>query len=199
MNLFLWNVADMADPKEHEELLAGVPEWRREKILRYLLPSDRKLSLGAWRLLEKALELNGLAASDVTIGQNGKLQCGKLHFNLSHSVDMALCVVSDVPVGCDIEKVKKAPNEVAEHTFTANERKYLAAGCDEAECNHRFFKVWTIKESYLKMTGEGIQLPLTRVEIDFDTMSILRDGQVQPCAVQNFSLGEYEISICEWK
>jgi 4'-phosphopantetheinyl transferase len=198
MNLYLQNVATLPDPKENKAILSGIPKWRKEKILKYLLPCDRKLSLGAWRLLEKALELNGNSAKNVTIGNNGKLKCNNLNFNLSHSADMVLCAVGDVPIGCDIEKVVDAPFEVAEHYFKAKECQYIADGCSDNEKCRRFFRLWTMKESYLKMTGEGMSLSPQRIEVDLNTLTIFRDAVPQSCKLQNFSLDNYEISICEY-
>jgi 4'-phosphopantetheinyl transferase len=199
MNLYLQNVSALPDPKENKAMLLGIPEWRKAKILKYLLPCDRKLSLGAWRLLEKALELNGCSAKDVTIDDNGKPKCNNLNFNLSHSSDMVLCTVGNVPIGCDIEKVVDAPFEVAEHYFKTKERQYIAEGLGENEKSRRFFRLWTMKESYLKMTGEGMSVSPERIEIDLNTLTVLRDSVPQPCSLQNFSLDNYEISICEYQ
>lgn len=199
MNLYLQNVAAMPDPKENKDMISDIPEWRKEKILKYLLPCDRKLSVGAWRLLERALELNGSSAKDVTIDNNGKLKCNNLNFNLSHCADMVLCTVGNVPIGCDIEKVVDAPFEVAEHYFKAKELRYISDGCGDKEKSRRFFRLWTMKESFLKMTGEGTSLSLEHIEIDLNTLTILRDTVPQPCSLQNFSIDNYEISICEYK
>jgi 4'-phosphopantetheinyl transferase len=198
MNLYLQNVATLPDPKENKDMLSGIPKWRKEKILKYLLPCDRKLSFGAWRLLEKALELNGNSAKDVTIGNNGKLKINNLNFNLSHSADMVLCAVGDAPIGCDIEKVVDAPFEVAEHYFKIKERQYIAKGLSDNEKCRRFFRLWTMKESYLKMTGEGMSLSPERIEVDLNTLTIFRDNVPQPCNLQNFTFNDYEISICEY-
>jgi 4'-phosphopantetheinyl transferase len=197
MNVYLQDVTFLPDPKDNKAMLSKIPAWRREKILSFLRPGDRKLSLGAWQLLEKALELNGALAEDVTIDKNGKLQCGNLNFNLSHSVDMVLCVVGDAPIGCDIEKVVDAPFEVAEHYFKPKERRYIAEGSNDNEKCRRFFRLWTMKESYLKMTGSGMSVSLSHIEVDLNTFTLLYDNIPQPCNLQSFSLGNYEISICE--
>lgn len=196
MEYYLRDVTSLPDPREKDAALSGIPGWRQEQILKYLRPSDRKLCLGAWRLLEDTLEGHGFSADDVTIGENGKLECQGVYFNLSHSVDMALCVISSVPVGCDIEKVADAPMEIAQHVFCERERDYIAGGQREEERDHRFFRLWTMKESYMKMTGEGMNLSPERIEIAFDTWTVLRDSVPQSCILQNVTLDEYEISIC---
>jgi 4'-phosphopantetheinyl transferase len=111
---------------------------------------------------------------------------------------MVLCAIGDEPIGCDIEKVVDAPFEVAEHYFKIKERQYIAEGLSDNEKCRRFFRLWTMKESYLKMTGEGMSVSPERIEVDLNTLTILRDNTPQPCNLQNFTLNDYEISICEY-
>ena len=196
MNYYLLDASALPDPKEDEAALTGIPKRRRDYILRYLRPCDRKLSLGAWRLMESSLKRHGFSAKSVIIGKNGKPECEGIYFNLSHSADMVLCVISDTPVGCDIEKVTDAPMEVAEHYFSEKECRYIAAAQNTADADRRFFRLWTMKESYMKMTGEGMSLSPDRLETDPEGLTILRDGILQSCALQNSAVDDYEVSIC---
>ena len=196
MNYYLLDASVLPDPKEDKTVLAGIPDWRCAHILRYLRLRDRKLSLGAWRLMESSLKRHGFSAENVIIGKNGKPECEGVYFNLSHSVDMVLCAVSDAPVGCDIEKVTDAPMEVAERYFSENERRYIADATNSADSDRRFFRLWTMKESYMKMTGEGMSLSPDRLETDPDGLTILRDGVMQSCVLHNRVIDNYEISIC---
>lgn len=196
MDYYLRHVNFLPDPKESNAVLQGIPGWRIEYILRYLRACDRKLSLGAWRLMEETLKQHGFSAENVTIGLNGKPECEGVYFNLSHSGDIVLCVISDVPVGCDLEKVTDAPLEVADRYFSERERRYIDKARNHPEINRRFFRLWTMKESYMKMTGEGVNISPERIEIDLDTMTVLRDGVLQSCTLKNISYEDYEISIC---
>lgn len=196
MEYYLRHVHSLPDPRENRAVLQGIPDWRIEYILRYLRACDRKLSLGAWRLMEEALEKHGLPTENVTIGLNGKPECEGAYFNLSHSDDTVLCAVSDIPVGCDIEKVTDVPLEVADRYFSERERRYIDEAQNLPEVNRRFFRLWTMKESYLKMTGEGMDISPERIEIDLDTLTVLRDGVMQSCTLENISHEDYEISIC---
>ena len=199
MNYYLLDASTLPDPKEDEAALTGIPKWRRDYILRYLRPCDRKLSLGAWRLMESSLKRHGFSAENVIIGKNGKPECEGVYFNLSHSIDMVLCAVSDTPVGCDIEKVTDAPMEVAEHYFSEMECRYISTAPNSADADRRFFRLWTIKESYMKMTGEGMSLSPERIEINIDELTVMRDGVLQSCELQNSAIEDYEISVCQRK
>lgn len=69
---------------------------------------------------------------------------------------------SDCEVGCDIEKNADAPLEVADRFFYSKEAEYIKTEDDK---NRAFFTLWTLKESYMKMTGRGMSLPLDSFEV----------------------------------
>ena len=196
MDFYLLDAAKLPDPMADKTALTDIPGWRCDYILRYLRACDRRLSLGAWRLMEETLERHGFSAADVKIGKNGKPECEGIYFNLSHSGEMVLCAISDSPVGCDIERVTDAPMEVAEGYFSKKERRYIADARSAEEINRRFFRLWTIKESYMKMTGEGMSLSPERIEVNIGGISVARDGELQACEVINRAVDDYEISLC---
>jgi 4'-phosphopantetheinyl transferase len=198
IKVYLQMITSLADPKEDMSLLSGIPEWRQKKILSYAHPGDRKLCYGAWKLLERAFSSCDAATHQVTIGENGKPVCPGVNFNLSHSEDAVLCVVSDgdTPIGCDIEKIGTAPAKTAGRYFSQKEQEYVASALTDDERNRRFFKLWTMKESYLKMTGEGMNCSPRRIEVDLDSLTVFRDGQPQNCRLRNFTAEQYEISVC---
>ena len=189
-------VGTLPDPKENETALAGIPAWRRQYILRCQNAPERKRRLGAWLLLQRNLAALGLSDEAVRRGANGKPECEGIYFNLSHSGEMALCAVSDRPVGCDIEKIRPMPKGVAVRYYSAEERRYIAEGQAMGETDRRFFRIWTMKESYMKMTGEGLSLSPERIAADLNNMTILRDQAPQPCRLQNDSSDAYEWSVC---
>ena len=192
----LADVSILPDPLADESALAGIPAWRRDYILRYRRAEDRRRSLGAWRLMERMLTERGFRAQDVSVDARGKPRCDGIFFSLSHAGELALCAVSDAPVGCDIERVKDAPLEIAPRAFAPGERAYLNAARDDGEVQRRFFALWTLKESYMKMTGEGLGLAPERLEIRLSALRLLRDGVEQPCALFHAARGEYELSLC---
>lgn len=195
MEYYLRNVAPLPDPKEDNTVLEGIPDWRRDYILKYMRPCDRKLSLGVWMLLEDALRQHGFSADKVIVGANGKPECKGIYFNVSHSGEFALCAVSDAPVGCDVEKVTDAPMEIAERYFSERECQYIEDATSVEDRNRRFFRLWTMKESYVKMTGEGMGVSPDRVEIDLDTLTVYRDSIPQSCMLKNLSHEDYEITL----
>ena len=94
-------------------------------------------------------------------GAEGKpyLKVGRVHFNLSHSNNWAvLAVTSAGPVGVDLEHTGKSISRQAlvERFFNPEEKRSFAAA-SVARRNRQFFRLWTRKESLLKLSGLGWQ------------------------------------------
>ena len=60
-----------------------------------------------------------------------------IHFNISHAGNYIACVVSDQPVGIDIELINPVDIKVAERFFTSDETAYIKDG----EQEQRFYEV----------------------------------------------------------
>ncbi len=81
-------------------------------------------------------------------------QCPDHHFSLSHSGGLALCALSDAPVGADIEVIRPRRPGLPAYVFKGAEYdRWLALGGDWAA----FCALWTEKESIVKYTGEGLK------------------------------------------
>ncbi|MFO7817394.1 MAG: 4'-phosphopantetheinyl transferase superfamily protein [Desulfovibrionales bacterium] len=91
---------------------------------------------------------------------------GNFDFNLSHSGDYVVLAVSNRRVGVDIEKVKPIDLEVSRECFHKKEIAYLYAGSQD-ELN-RFYRIWTLKESFVKAVGRGLSYPLKSFYFLFD-------------------------------
>ena len=196
VKVFLLNVNELPDPKECPEVLSGLEEKRIEKIMRYRQEKDRKQSLGAGILLKKCLNERGISVDEIRYGEHGKPEVEGCFFNLSHSQDMAVCVISDSLVGCDIERINSERKGIAERFFTENEIQYLNQ-FDEKAQNVEFYRLWTMKESYLKMTGEGTSFPLNRVEFKIgECVEVYRDGKLCECHIKEYDIDGYKLTIC---
>ena len=76
------------------------------------------------------------------------------HFNVSHSGGLALCALSDAPVGADIEVVRPRQAKLADYVLQGEARaRYQALGGDWGA----FYTLWTERESILKYTGAGLR------------------------------------------
>jgi 4'-phosphopantetheinyl transferase len=96
----------------------------------------------------------------------------KIAFNMSHSENMALFGITKCSsVGIDIEYIRPIIDidSLIKRFFTQNEY-ILINSLKKDEKLKKFFDIWTLKESYLKATGEGIA-GLKNIEVSFDIKS----------------------------
>lgn len=88
-----------------------------------------------------------------------------LHFNLSHSGDMAVLAVSDrYHVGVDIEEILPLREDVAGRFFSAMERQALRFVPPEKYLG-AFYRCWTRKEAFVKAHGAGLSFPLDAFDV----------------------------------
>ena len=194
MELYRVNIKNLEDPLENQKLLELVDSKRKNKVVRYRMPDDRKRSLGAGILIKKILNENGLSENSLKYSENEKPFADNLFFNISHSSDYVVGVVSDCDVGCDIERISAAPLEVAERYFCPGELAYIKAAENKDKA---FFTLWTLKESYMKMTGQGMSLPLDSFEIVPRAGGFtLEKPPENHCFFKTVEFEDYLFSIC---
>ena len=76
-----------------------------------------------------------------------------VYFNISHSGNSVACAVSQNEIGCDIQAKTEFNEKIAKRYFCQSEYDLLQLTKDKSAI---FFKLWTLKESVLKFSGEGI-------------------------------------------
>lgn len=95
-----------------------------------------------------------------------KLNGNNLCFNLSHSQNYALYVMSlNNSIGVDLEGISPKTDVVslAQRFFSPSEFAVIESAPPEQQ-QQLFFRYWTCKEAYLKATGTGLK-DLQKVEI----------------------------------
>ncbi|MBE9227692.1 4'-phosphopantetheinyl transferase superfamily protein [Phormidium sp. LEGE 05292] len=82
----------------------------------------------------------------------------RLCFNVSHSHGLAVYAIAlNRAVGIDLEHLRDITDvqQLAERFFSKSESTLINA-LPESQQKQLFFRFWTIKEAYLKATGEGL-------------------------------------------
>jgi 4'-phosphopantetheinyl transferase len=104
---------------------------------------------------------------EIEAGAGGKPRVdGGPFFNLAHCGELAVFALGPAEVGVDVERVRplRDRDRVAAEVFTPRERSALDTVAAERR-DEAFAVGWTRKESYLKARGDGLGIPLQRLEV----------------------------------
>ena len=199
--LYAADVTALKDADLYRLAYTAATPARREKTDRFRFEKDRQLSLGAEALLRHALRCAGFdaASTDFTYGAEKKpyLRDGGLFFNLSHSGIWAVCAVAGCEVGCDVEQVAPIDLKLARR-FLPEEAEDIYAQPTEAEKLDLFYRYWTLKESFMKATGLGLQLPLDAFRIvRGEKISVVQSVDDRAFSFREFTaLSGYKCALC---
>jgi 4'-phosphopantetheinyl transferase len=149
------------DDLAHFDFEAALPylsAQRREQALQFKFELGRKTSAAVYLLLCKGLrEEYGITEPPVfEFGEHGKPSIvghPDIHFNMSHCREAAICVLSNRPVGVDVESVREFHESLVRYTMNDEEVRQI----EQAERpDVEFIRLWTMKEAVLKHSGRGI-------------------------------------------
>lgn len=201
--LFIASIRTLDDPVFYKQAYDAMSIQRKEKIDHYHGSDDKKRSIASELLIKEALnskvyELDELVHEFGPYGKPYLLNCPDFHFSVSHSNDYVILAVSDKEIGCDIEKLRKYDLNVAKRFFTTEEYQELLNCENEEERKKLFFRLWTMKESYIKYTGEGLHCPLDSflIETDADGNRIINKDNKTLFLSESDILNDYFISVC---
>ena len=150
---------------DFEAVLPLLSEQRQELALKFKHEQGRKTCAAAYLLLCEALRKEyGIIEKPVfEYGEHGKpfiIGHPEIHFNLSHCREAAICVISDRPVGVDIESIREYKESLVRYTMNDSEVMRITRSSYPAL---EFTRLWTMKEAVLKCSGEGIRSDLKTV------------------------------------
>lgn len=142
------------------ESLDRLPSWRRAEAEAYRQPIDTLQSATAYMLLCRLLgEATGQekASPLFAYGAEGKPYLPEypyLHFNMSHCRRAVMCMLSNAPVGCDVEEIPFGIDyDVMSLCFSSLERERI---CQAERPTVEFTRLWTQKEALAKLHGTGL-------------------------------------------
>lgn len=166
-----WMATDAVAAADQERWIRLLGRSERIRAGRFRFAEDRRDFIAAHALLRSLLTfylLRPPAAWRFTTGRAGKPRLAKtlgpphVDFNLSHTRGLvAAAIAAHGIVGVDVEKIdpEKADSAVADANFAAEELAILRA-TPESQRSICFFRLWTLKEAYLKAIGAGLATPL---------------------------------------
>lgn len=204
-NVIYWtDIVDFPDPAEEPVILDGLTPQMVDKILSLKQIISRKQCLCSCLMQKYVAESHGKSVADIIIGEHGKPLLEGVHFNVSHSRNLVVCAVSDIPVGCDVERIKQAPLHLEKKYFHPEEISFRDELSPDDSPDKAFFRLWCAKESYLKMTGEGLSFGLKNIKVCLTTNKlnrslVFREGNILTDLPKEIFLPDYEnyvIFVC---
>lgn len=167
-------IADISD-LTCEDLKNKVCSQRIEYADKYKFEIDRRRSLAVEALLNVALRYEGYEGDfPVRVGHEDNWKpyfmdkiaikgYDKVYFSLSHSGNYVAVAIGDSPIGIDIEEIKGHTSLIEEKYFSDEEKLLMNTDPDGAEAG--FFRIWTLKEAFLKAVGAGLKYGIGEVHV----------------------------------
>ncbi|MDE6595118.1 MAG: 4'-phosphopantetheinyl transferase superfamily protein [Oscillospiraceae bacterium] len=157
-------------------------------------PEQHKI---AYALLDEVLKKHfGIISYTIEKNENGKpflLEFPDVHFNISHCDGLAVCGISDKEIGVDAELIKGYNSKAMKRIFSAEEQSMIEASENP---DTDFFKIWTLKESLCKFTGEGIFSGLSEYSFDLSQDNPICRKAADKIFTQKIIEKKWVISVC---
>lgn len=148
-----------------------LPLAERDRYERFRVESARRQYLAARGLVRMALSRYRLVAPKswrFDSNEYGRpfirdALADDLHFNLTHTDGFVACAVAtSYSIGIDVERLDREVDHLglAPTVFASTEVAQVEAVTDATMRNRMFFRLWTLKEAYIKARGMGLSIPL---------------------------------------
>ncbi|MCC8141386.1 MAG: 4'-phosphopantetheinyl transferase superfamily protein [Lachnospiraceae bacterium] len=129
------------------------------EIMIYYCRWDNDSDLASHDLLKHAVEAylsedqeSFTVCTDEEHGKPYVQELPDVYFSITHSGGYWACAVGDCEVGLDLQEVRdRETDKIAKRFFHPSEIAWLKD--KDAE---EFFRIWAMKESYIKYTGKGL-------------------------------------------
>jgi len=184
--------------KNWQELLPYLTGDEREKVLRYRFDEDKIRSLTGVCLIRSAAaeRFPGETVSIMKTDKGKPYLSGRTgyEFNLSHSGDLIVLAVDELPVGIDVEQIKDKNWEIF-HRYLTDEEMSMIRGSDDPPAV--FFEVWTVREAFSKEEGQGLSILDSIFSMDYHEKTVSYNGKKLYFRTEKYSSSEkYRISLC---
>lgn len=154
--------------------------WDKIQTIKHI--EDKKRSLLAGRLLHRMYEAIGIGDSVYATEKNGKPYLRNhpnVEFSISHSGEYAALVyhTDGTRIGIDIQQIRKMSEGIPKRILHPKER--IPEELTEDEQNQYLNRVWAIKESYVKMTGDGLSQDFRKLFIDMEKGTVTDENDIE--------------------
>jgi 4'-phosphopantetheinyl transferase len=192
---------------EHRRALAQLPRAEKDRISRFRRWQDAQASLLGWGLLHRlATECLGqadpsairLVRDDSKRPYVAEPEDSGVDINLSHSgAWIAAAVARCGRVGVDIQVEREIRTGVAERCYSPAELAWMRSAPIKEQAL-RFFRLWTLKESYLKATGQGLAADLPAISFDITRARTQVSVAGEPGATSRWRFRSWRVQSSTW-
>ena len=167
IRVYIEDISTIDSEAKYNAYFEELPKYRQDKVNKYKNEKDKYLSILAGKLLFEGLKSLKLDKyiNKIIEDENGKpyIPENPIYFSISHRGTKAMVVISNTLVGCDIQFMKEDAISLADRYFTKEEIDEINASDDKVST---FYKLWTLKECYMKASGKGLALGLKNIDTD---------------------------------
>lgn len=216
MKIYLLNVTPLLEEEIFQKALSFVDVQRAEKVKALKVRKEQARSLGAGLLLQYGLleklqnseietrrEVVELTVEKILENKQRPIEISlclkenqkpyfsepfqECFFSISHSQDYAACAFSEKEIGIDLQyKREDIRVGLAGYLFTERENALLSRCKSMEEYQDLFYTLFSAKEAYIKLTGQGMRQKLKALEVildkkkmvDADTQAYLADLKI---------------------
>src|SRR5699024_9990539 len=157
---------DISD-EDYQTLLSFTSFEKREKIKKIKHMQSQYQTLIGDIVIRLIILKNKLRQTNEEIeiehnrfGKPGLKNEKSFMYNISHSSEWVVCAISSYKVGIHIEYKKPIELKYFEKVFSPEELNDIRSK-NTSKQQEYFYDLWTLKESYIKMIGEGFSYPVS--------------------------------------
>ncbi len=173
ITMIMISIADIPNKKQHEHAHSLLRECLKHLDIDY--SGDIKISKNKY-------------------GKPSLTEYPEIKYNISHADGICACIVSEKECGIDCESVRSYRPNVMKRAFSESEINMIEKA-HESERNLLFFRLWTLKEAYIKAIGIGLSYPLKNAVFDFSDNEIITEIPDYDFRQYILKGGKYVVSI----
>lgn len=118
-----------------------------------------------------------------------------IHFNISHTANIVVVAIASKPIGIDIDGNRNFSDRMIDKFYSKKEAAWVYG--NDLTKQDRFFSLWTMKEAFSKLHGDGIARTILNVEFlhNTDIVECYYKGEKQDVIIEEQEYCGYKIAV----